>query len=284
MSIDIACVGTFAYVTSYRVNGLVLAGYGETVDTHTMIGNDAVIVARLLARRGLHVRCILVDPTVADIGIVKSLAPPNMDVDVDSTDMRAGCATTAAVLQTDHGDRYWLLPQPPGLDRRRSIQLADSRLVYADLYDELESWLISQLTQLGTGVHLIINLSGSGHTRKAQLICKLRPFVVQASVRSPVTPTELTDTAKRLRVAAGAECAVVTAGACGASLSIASDCYFSVSTNISQIMHLGAGAAFTAGLVEAVIEGDSWHDTLHRAERSAVDWVSGVWPLAMDIK
>jgi sugar/nucleoside kinase (ribokinase family) len=265
----VVCVGTISRVTCLPVADLRLSGYGQTVQRTVVLGNDAVIVAQHLSRRGQPVRAALLCPTTADLALLRGSQPAAMRV--QPIDTRPGPVTASTVLQTPTGQRHWLLPPPA--TPRQPLDLAGARWQYLDLYDEIEDYLIEQLHQQPAHAdrRLIVNLSSSRPLDKASRLADLRPFLVQASHHGPET---LPDAAAALRDAASASYAVATAGPAGAALASATGPHLTTPCPAVPRARLGAGAAFSAGLVCAALAGTGGQNLLDAAADSATAWLT----------
>ncbi len=190
---------------------------------------------------------------------------------VEPVDTRPGPVTASTVLQTPTGQRHWLLPPPT--TPREPLDLAGAQWLYVDLYDEIEDYLIDQLHKHPADAdrRLIVNLSSSRPLDKARGLADLRPFLVQSSHHGPGT---LPDAAAALRDAASSSYAVATAGPAGAALASATGRHLTTPRSTKPKVRLGAGAAFSAGLVSAALAGADEQGLLDAAAHSATAWLT----------
>ncbi|MEU8804761.1 hypothetical protein [Spirillospora sp. NPDC048819] len=258
----IVCAGTLSAITCHSVDSLVLHGYGEHADTTTLLGNDAVIAARLLHTSGEPVSCLLIDPTEADVDALRKAAP---GLRVRATGRRSGPVTRSAVLQTSDGQRYWLLPPIPTTPGPLSVEPDTARtLLYVDLYDEVEEAVFTWLAA-STPSRLTVNLSGSRRDTKAARLAPLRPLLVQASLPYAASPAALQGAAHKLRSMAYATYAVVSAGPRGFTLTGPDGTWHRTPGRIITGPALGAGAALSAGLLAGLAHGASGADLVDTA-------------------
>jgi hypothetical protein len=136
----IVCAGTLARITCYNIRSLTLVGYGEPTASCTMLGNDAVIAARLLHSAGTPAACLLLGPSRDDVAVLQAEEP---GLTVVTAGLRSGPVTASAVLQAADGSRYWLLPPHPTGNHSLPVpETATIPLVYADMYDEIEDAIV----------------------------------------------------------------------------------------------------------------------------------------------
>jgi len=248
----IVCAGTLSQVTCYYVRSLTLEGYGEPVTSRTVLGNDAVMVGRLLSAAGTPAACLLLSPSNSDVALLRATAP---DLTVLTAGLRQGMVTTSSVLQAADGRRYWLLPpaQPGTMPTPRTVI---GPLVYADMYDEFEDTMIAWLTAARPS-GLIVNLSGSRHREKAARLAPLRPLLVQAATSHVRSGTAVPQAARELQSLARAEHALLSAGPLGFALTGPGEQIWTRAPEVplSPAPGLGAGAAVSAGLLHGLAHG-----------------------------
>ncbi|MBO2461762.1 hypothetical protein [Actinomadura violacea] len=270
----IVCAGTLASITCFNVSSLILDGYGEQTDTTSVLGNDAVITARILHARTLPASCLLLNPTTGDLA---ALADAEPGLPVQSAMTRPGAVTTSAVLQAADGRRYWLLPPSPPLTRPSGLpapRALAGALLYLDLYDELEETVLPWLTAARPSLAgLVVNLSGSRHRAKATRLAALSPSLVQASLPRAVSAQALAQAAGKLRALTAAQHVIVSAGPHGFAL--CDRCGTYQHTPIRQVSGaaLGAGAALSAGACAALLHGQHGHDLADHAAASVTAYL-----------
>jgi hypothetical protein len=270
---EITCIGTFNHISAFAVNSLTLRGYGEvSTATVNLVGNDAVIVSQLLCRRGLAVRVVLLDPTESDIALLRDMRLPSLTIDALGT--RRGPVSESVCLQDGDGRRYWLFARasrPSG-----SILCDRDTLTYVDLYDDVEDYLLEQLNVdrvQRPWRRLFVNLSsGDRHYDKAARIAALSPYVVQASLadEGSLAQGALLEFCDRLRRLSNARYAAATAGRYGAALLGPQGAHYAEPAQVLFCIGIGAGAAFSCGLIEGLAQGVDEADLVRSAVSSAV--------------
>ncbi|MBE1530370.1 hypothetical protein [Actinomadura algeriensis] len=268
----IVCAGTLSYITCYNIASLPPCGYGEHAHTTALLGNDAVIAARLLHAASEQVSCLLLDPTEGDIDALRQATP---GMEVRAAGRRPGPVTRSAALQDAAGQRYWLLPPTPAAPKPPfPPPAAAEALLYIDLYDELEEPVLALLAEWAPN-RLIINLSGSRHSAKSARLAALRPLLVQASLPNAAAPAALTGAARKLRSTAHASYALVSAGSCGFTLAGADGTWLRTPVRIVSGAALGAGAALAAGALASLAHGIGGAELADAAARGAAAYLAG---------
>ena len=250
MAHRLVCFGSFSIVDLWVAEGLfgsapVLLGSKR----NTVVGNDAVIVARELVDLGHDVTCRLLGPTEADVATASAWLRPGR---VDGGLPIAGGLTRSLCLEDKGGSRHWLfsrIPAPVGTVPRISADF-----VYVDYYSELRPFLDKQLAPMvDAGLRVFLNLSELGGYGGGIPRMNWRPRVVQGSA-SNLDASTAREVVCEMRDALGAERAALTLGGRGALLT-SGDTVVEVSAPPIEAGStiLGAGAVFSAHFIEALL-------------------------------
>jgi hypothetical protein len=279
----ITVVGTFAVTELLGIEDSGLTGYGQQLrNVDQVVGNDAVIVARLSAMRGLRVTCILLNPTVSDLELARNDLPT---VVVRAITPVSGGLSRSWALERADGSRHWLfsrLPEPVG-----AMDVPSTDYLYLDAYPELLSYLtaalpadLGRLVRAGVAsvdsriagddgapeTRVFVNLSANELAARAARVAALRPCVVQASGHTACsTLEEAAILARKLAALSGADFSAVTLGAEGAALATSSSVMTSQAPVRLPGRILGAGATFSACLLSALVDGADEDQLLGRA-------------------
>ncbi|MFI0354260.1 hypothetical protein [Actinomadura sp. 9N407] len=271
----IVCAGTLSAITCYRVASLLLDGYGEHAEAMTLLGNDAVIVARLLHAAREPVSCLLIGPTDGDERALGDAAP---GLEVRTAGRRSGPVTRSATLEATDGRRYWLLPPaPPTPDPSPLPPPVAGAWVYVDLYDELEDTVIAWLARWAPS-RLVVNLSGSRHSAKSARLAPFHPLLIQASLPHTYPAAALEGAARKLRSAASASYTLVSAGPGGFALAGPAGSWQRRPQQIVTGTALGSGAALSAGAVAGLAHGADGADLADAAADSVAAYLGAGVP------
>lgn len=241
----IECVGSCSVVSLWEVQRL--PGDGSQalgIYRGSVLGNDAVIVARELRRNGLSATCWLLDATSADVALMKSVFPKDA---VRVVHEEKGELTRALCLESNDGQRSWILSRR--IEPRDEVWLPTARLVYIDYYAELAESLDKSFGKTDANVcEVFVNLSLL-HDIDDLPPLRLRPTLVQASVNAVTTTDECLDVATRLIRHTGARIVFVTLGSRGAVMATGTDVWHCVPPLVKIKQTLGAGAIFSSRVI-----------------------------------
>lgn len=247
----VECVGSFALISHWQIvdsSSQSLARLGHW--RGSVIGNDAVIVARQMKDLGLSSMCRLLDPTSADLKYVSSALSPFRVVAVGGN---RGIRTRALCVEDADGKRSWIfsrLPSPQG-----EIGEIAAEILYVDYYPEFADYLNQHLVGIEDRVPLVIvNLSAITPTDEVPHL-EIRPMVVQASVLGSVSLDEAVALARRLIEKTEASRAFVTMGARGAVLAIGDEIWHAVVCSRGARSIMGSGAIFSSEVIGGLSRG-----------------------------
>lgn len=247
----VECVGSSALISHWQIvdsSSRSLARLGHW--RGSVLGNDAVIVARQLKDLGLSSMCRLLDPTSADLKYVSSALSPFSVVAVGGN---RGIRTRSLCLEDTDGKRSWIfsrLPSPQG-----EIGEIAAEILYIDYYPEFADYLNQHLVGIEDRVPLVIvNLSAITPTEEVPHL-EIRPVVVQASVLGTVSLDEAVALAKRLIEKTGAAKAFVTMGVRGAVLATGEEAWYAAVDSRGTKNIMGSGAIFSSEVIGGLSRG-----------------------------
>lgn len=246
----IACIGSVAHVSLWEVRSWeehrawALGRWAGSV-----LGNDAVIVATVLADLRMHPTCYLLNPTNVDVRHVAERVGPHNVVAVDE---EPGELTRSLCLEDHTGRRTWVFSRVP--KSPADLGRVRESFVYADYYTEFIGVLNSNLYRLsGSSDRLVLNVSAVLDLN-ANIRLPFRPTVLQASVGTAVSIDDATAYATRLVTSTEAQRVFVTMGSRGAVLATSNGCWHSVPhTQMSESV-LGAGAIFSSQVIRGLVD------------------------------
>lgn len=247
----VECIGSASFVSLWEIEGPITsssANFGKWGGS--ILGNDAVIVARELSAYGFRARCRLLDPTDADLTFVASGLGADSVVAVGG---ERGGRTRSLCLEDDVGRRSWIfsrLPKP-----NEEIGDFDADVVYVDYYPEFIEYLNRQRRQLErTAPILVLNFSALSTLDTLPQV-GIAASILQASLPRNVTSKEAAAFAVRLAGATGAHKVFATMGANGAVLAMNNETWHSVPV-VRRIRNgLGAGAVFSSQVIVGLSDG-----------------------------
>ncbi len=262
---QVACVGTCALVTLWETAPQ-RAGECEPLAGRwigEVLGNDAIIVARSLLRRGLGVKCIVLNPTDSDLARLHEDLGSDRVVGIGT---ERGELTRSLGLEDLAGLRTWILSRVP--TPRGILGEVSADFVYTDYYSELAVYLRESFG--GCELPIMVNLSDLRDPSKLPEM-SFRPTVVQASIGNKQTTGQAKEIARQLQHATGASSAFVTQGPEGAVMACETrNVWHSKSSSRARGSMLGAGALFSSEVIDGIVEGLRGRTLLQRCvERTA---------------
>jgi hypothetical protein len=260
----VECVGTCALVSLWQAEDLpiktsfTLGKYGGSI-----LGNDAVIVARELTARGINAKCRLISPSVADLALLRSRLCPSAVSAVGECDDDE--LTRSLCLEHSSGQRSWIfsrLLQPNG-----PVGRIDADVVYLDLYPELIEFFNRSLESIALGrLACFVNLSTVADVAAIRPLTFV-PSIAQASILGKVEKDESLNVAARLLGKIGARQAFVTMGHRGAALAEGSKTWYATAPFTKTKSVLGAGAIFSSNVITGSLHGLSGRELLEFSVR-----------------
>jgi hypothetical protein len=216
----------------------------------SVLGNDAVIVARELREHGLPATCCLLDATSADVALIKSRLPESA---VRVIHEEEGDLTRSLCLEGAEGQRSWIFSRR--IEPHGEVCRPDARLVYIDYYPELAEFLDKSFEEIDPNLYeLFVNLSLLRDLGDFPPL-RLRPSVVQASVNAAITTEKCLDVAARLIRHTGARAAFVTLGHRGAVMAVGTHVWHCAPRLAGVKRTLGAGAVFSSRVIVGMLRG-----------------------------
>lgn len=216
----------------------------------TVLGNDAVIVARQLARLGHDVTCVALGPTTDDIALVTSRLSGCRVIAIDEV---PGPRTHTLCIEAASGTRSWLFPRVPAVGSNPPS--IDVDVLYVDYYREFRPYVDRHIDSWHHDESVIVVNFSDASEQDAFPVLGFRPTVIQVSVEAS-DAGRVHALAQNLQTQTGAQLAVVTAGGAGAAFASASSSAFARPPSLVEEGRsvLGAGAVFSAALIEALLE------------------------------
>jgi hypothetical protein len=261
---SVECIGSFADVSLWEIDNPIGSSSSNLGKWRgSVLGNDAVIVARELHNCGVNAKCHLLDPTDSDLVAVSSVLGPDAVVAVGG---RAGEVTRSLCIEDEVSRRSWIfsrVPAPSG-----TLAKMDSDFVYVDYYPEFIEFLNQHLQHLeSTARRVIVNLSALSPSREIPSLT-IRPLIVQASVPRDVSVSEAIKFATQLREITAAQKALVTMGPRGAVLAIGTESWHCDMSSSENKTILGAGAVFSSEVIIGISKGLDQLELLESSVRS----------------
>lgn len=242
---SVECVGTSALIShwqTWKSVGDLRVCRGEW--RGAISGNDAVIVAHELKKRGLISKCRLLDPTSADLKSVRLALTPSQVFTVGGG---YGRRTRSLCLEDATGERKWIFSRIPSPLKEIGVTNAD--FLYVDYYPELADYLNNNLKDISEKIPLVmVNLSSITPRGKAPTLA-FKPSIVQVSVSSAVELRGAFRVAKWLSRTTGARMSFVTLGVRGAVLETGGDTWHFAVTPKQPEGIMGAGAFFSSEVI-----------------------------------
>lgn len=276
--VAVECIGTCSIVDLWEMDTLpTVSSPSLGTFRNSVIGNDAIIVAHQLSVRGFTSVCCLLDPTSADVAMVKARMPADC---VRTIGEKTGKLTRSLCLERGTGERLWVF------SRRHSpnghLDSTKAKITYADMYPELVDFFnhgknVSELAACET----FVNLSALQDPDSLKLA--FQPSVVQTSVPATVGVEHSMRLAEGLLKQTGAHMVFVTLGSGGATLGYGSDCYHLAPPFIAQGNILGAGAVFSSVAIEGILQQLHCRDLLEFSVRRTAS-ILQTWNRDADIR
>jgi len=260
----VECVGTIALISYWQVRERgVLDSPISGRWCGAVLGNDAVLVARALSKAKTDARCLLLDPTSADLKRAVTVFGRDR---VRSVGGERSSLSRSLCLESPDGQRRWILTRSPA--PKDDIGQLNADLVYVDYYPELSEYLNQQLVGMDERLRFMVNLSWLSASEEIPILA-IRPVVVQASIGEATSIKEAAAYAAKLAEKTGAERAFVTLGARGAVLAVG-DAAWHVGTKSRRVGRvMGAGAMFSTEVVIGLANGLDREELLESAVRNA---------------
>lgn len=257
-------VGTVAQVT----RSLSLSSVGTSRVVEEVLGNDAVIVARILDSAGDACTLYVINPTMADLVVLQKNIPSVKIVPVGEEEATA--VTTSTCVEDSRGRRSWTLSRTPAL--HDAIPALVAHRIYVDLYQEFDGAWMDLVVQ--PAAFVLANLS---QRSVESLPAKLPSRVNLVQLSSPQQEVDCAvalsaEASRRYRCAA-----IATLGRGGAVLTdpaAGGISRFFPTTPVGKIDPLGVGAVFSAGLLLA--QAETMEDVMHQAMQFVNSWLGGI--------
>jgi sugar/nucleoside kinase (ribokinase family) len=267
---DLACFSYLAHAQISHVSRYPSADQGaEVVRTFSSLAGDGPIVAQACAARGLSTALV-----ANQVGHEPTGRHTRQSLDAAGVH-HAGSGPAPrhtphlTVITDDAGTRTWfadLTHAYASLHQADTRPLAQARLAYIDGYTVIADAAADALRTAATaGVPVLLNLgSDPVHPKLRQAARQARLFAVQTSVPED-RARDAEQTARGLLTELGAHTAVVTVAALGA-VAVTHTGTHRISAQKVDVVHThGAGAAFSAGLAAAHLQGHDLPAALHFA-------------------
>lgn len=214
----------------------------------SILGNDAVIVARELSEHGIEVKCWLLDPTSSDVALVKSILPEDSVRGINEED---GALTQSLCIEDSSGRRSWTFSRRLRIEG--DVESTDAALIYADYYPELVEFLNHTMVRFkADGCDTFLNFSALRDHSIPQL--PFRPSVIQISADFADRIEDAMRFASRVAVETGAEIVFVTMGYRGAVCASSSKVFHFTEKASYQGSILGAGALFSSVVIRRMLD------------------------------
>jgi sugar/nucleoside kinase (ribokinase family) len=268
---DLACFSYLAHAQVLHVTRYPGANQGTEVNwTAPSLAADGPLVARACAQAGLRTALVAnrtgSDPTGRWTTSALTAAGVHHHAGGGHTPRRTPQLT---VVTDDAGTRTWfadLTHAYASLCQADTAPLAHARLAYIDGYTVIaEAAAQALLAATAAGTPVLLNLGGDLlHARLRPAARQARLHVVQTSVPEARSP-DAVQIAHALLDDLQPEAAVVTMGALGA-VAVTPSGHQHISADRVDVVHThGAGAAFSAELAAAHLQGQDLATTLRRA-------------------
>ncbi|MGW4730416.1 carbohydrate kinase family protein [Streptomyces shenzhenensis] len=268
---DLACFSYLAHAQVLHVPRYPGANQGTTVDwTFSSLAGDGPITAQVCATRGLSTALVANqvghDPTGRHV---------RHSLDAAGVHHRAGSGpvprhTPQLTVVTDElGTRTWfadLTHAYASLQQADTSPLGQARLAYIDGYTVIADAAADALhTAAAAGVPVLLNLGSDPVDAKLrQAARQAHLFAVQTSLPES-QEQDAEHTALSLLAELGPHAAVVTVGALGVAAITRTSAHRISARRVDVVHTHGAGAAFSAGLAAAHLEGHDLPAALHYA-------------------
>ncbi|WP_055612217.1 carbohydrate kinase family protein [Streptomyces phaeochromogenes] len=268
---DLACFSYLAHAQVSHVARYPEANQGaEVTRTFSSLAGDGPIIAQDCAARGLRTALVANqigdDPTgrhtrqrLAAVGVHYRASP-------GSAPRRTPHLT---VITDDASTRTWfadLTHAYASLHQADTSPIEQARLAYIDGYTVIaDAAAGALLAAAGAGVPVLLNLGGDRlHPKLHQAARQAHVFAVQTSLPE-FQAQDADDTARSLLTELGAHAAVVTVGALGAVAVTRTTTHQIPARKVDVVHTHGAGAAFSAALAAAHLDGHDLPTALHLA-------------------
>ncbi|MFI9580474.1 carbohydrate kinase family protein [Streptomyces sp. NPDC052236] len=267
---DLACFSYLAHAQVSHVSRYPAANQGaEVVWTFSSLAGDGPIVAQACAARGLRTALV-----ANQVGHEPTGRHARQSLDAAGVH-RAGSGSAPrhtphlTVITDDAGTRTWfadLTDAYASLHQADTSPLGQARLAYIDGYTVIADAAADALQAAATaGVPVLLNLGSDRiHPKLQQAAQQAHLFAVQTSMPE-VQARDAQQTARSLLTELGAHAAVVTVGALGAVAVTHTSTHRIPAQKVDVVHTHGAGAAFSAGLAAAHLEGHDLPAALHFA-------------------
>ncbi|MFD9190395.1 carbohydrate kinase family protein [Streptomyces phaeochromogenes] len=268
---DLTCFSYLAHAQVSHVARYPEPNQGAEVTwTFSSLAGDGPMIAQACAARGLRTALI-----ANQVGDDPTGRHARHSLDAAGVHHRAGPGPAPrhtphlTVITDDAGTRTWfadLTHAYASLQQADTSLLARARLAYIDGYKVITDAASAALhTAAAAGVPVLLNLGSDPlHPKIQQAARQTHLFMVQTSLPE-AQAREAEHTARTLLAELGAEAAVVTVGALGA-VAVTRASIHQISARKADVVHThGAGAAFSAGLAAAHLEGHDLPTALHFA-------------------
>jgi sugar/nucleoside kinase (ribokinase family) len=256
-----------------HVASLPIANHGAVVHRATSaVAGDAPIVALACAHLGLGTMLVS-NPVGSDVQ-GRRLAAVLASAGVDHRgrhDGGGGATPELTVVSDSNGTRTWFAHLDPALSRLARTDLAPlatARLAYIDGYTIIAE-LAARAIVAAAATPVLLNLGGDDlHPVVEAAARRCRLVAVQTSLDE--SEARYAETlAKGLSARLDAERTIVTLGSLGALALTPTGTHRVPSPDVPHPQTHGAGAAFSAGYLHALTQGDDHLAAVHAACRSA---------------
>lgn len=268
--LDLCTFGELSWLFVLPVPHLPLSGeFVPVKSTSRLLGNDASNTALLAARQGLRSAMLATNAVHACDGLPLLQLLEGAGVDISRINTNGVSTPTTYILEcSDPAERAGLIETysfyHPPLE-----QLPASAFAYFDLYEEYTAERLTLIEKYAkTPTRCFINLSHSNSIKKAALLAHIPP-VDALQIAGAGNIDEARMLGRHIIQVCGAVCAVITLGALGAVLVEQQGDYFVAAEAIQPVRTNGAGVAFSAGFLYALVQGATHREAATFANKYA---------------
>lgn len=274
MKFDLCTIGELMWLITLDINSFPIPGETTFVTaTQRGIGNDAAIVSILASQMGLKTQLRSNSISQSDgLSLLKILTTNKVDCSLISLTERR--TPSNYFLREPSGMRTWLPEINVHLpDVFEQIPI-NAQFVYIDLYEEAITTKLDILSKLIRGKYRVfVNLSASSIVNKLLMLHNFKELEI-VQISSNKSLDEACGFAKYVFKKLTVEVVIITLGKTGSVLCTKKgvERWLVTKNDDSVLRTTGAGAAFSAGFIHALLKGHSYKEAHNIAGERSVQF------------